>query len=54
MNSTKDDPRAKQLLTGKKKFNIDPEKVCTMASTPCYFTGKTRTVHSSCITLAPL
>lgn len=25
-NGTKDDPRAKQLSTGKKKFNIDPEK----------------------------
>ena len=27
MNSSKDDPRAKQLSTGKKKFNIDPGKV---------------------------
>jgi len=25
--SSKDDPRAKQLSTGKKKFNIDPDKV---------------------------
>lgn len=25
-NSAKDDPRARQLSTGKKKFNIDPEK----------------------------
>lgn len=25
-NGSKDDPRAKQLSTGKKKFNIDPEK----------------------------
>ena len=27
VNSSKDDPRAKQLSTGKKKFNIDPDKV---------------------------
>ena len=30
MNRSKDDPRAKQLSTGKKKFNIDPDKVSQM------------------------
>jgi len=30
MDSSKDDPRAKQLSTGKKKFNIDPDKVSQM------------------------
>ena len=30
MGSSKDDPRAKQLSTGKKKFNIDPDKVSQM------------------------
>ena len=30
VDSAKDDPRAKQLSTGKKKFNIDPDKVSQM------------------------
>ena len=30
MDSSKDDPRARQLSTGKKKFNIDPDKVSRM------------------------
>lgn len=54
MNSSKDDPRAKQLSTGKKKFNIDPDKVsrfCILPFTELFdceqplFTGQQFNVH---------
>ena len=32
IHSSKDDPKQKQMATGKKKFSIDPEKVLTFHS----------------------